>query len=326
MHSQSLLTSFVALLALATSGCSWSARQPPNTIEVTESGILTVYVVNYPLKYFTERIGGEHVEVVFPAPVEEDPAFWTPDAETITAYQQADLILLNGAGYAAWTKIVSLPEMKLVDTSVAFSDRYIASEIAVSHSHGPSGEHAHADTAFTTWLDPQLAISQAEAIQRSLAQSRPRGAEEFRENFAALAADLNELDLELFSLTEGQPERHLIFSHPVYQYLQRRYGLNGKSVHWEPGEAPSPAMWEELQKMLEQHPAEWFVWESEPLEQSVEQLAEMGLQSIVYRPCGNQLEQGDFLEVMRDNLENLRCVFAQRSIRESVRENDARVE
>ena len=28
---------------------------------------LTVYVVNYPLKYFTERIAGEHASVVFPA-------------------------------------------------------------------------------------------------------------------------------------------------------------------------------------------------------------------------------------------------------------------
>ena len=29
---------------------------------------LTVYVVNYPLQYFAERIGGGHVKVVFPAP------------------------------------------------------------------------------------------------------------------------------------------------------------------------------------------------------------------------------------------------------------------
>jgi hypothetical protein len=27
----------------------------------------TVYVVNYPLQYFTQRIGGDHVSVVFPA-------------------------------------------------------------------------------------------------------------------------------------------------------------------------------------------------------------------------------------------------------------------
>ena len=34
---------------------------------------LTVYTVNYPLQYFAERIGGEYVEVIFPAPGDEDP-------------------------------------------------------------------------------------------------------------------------------------------------------------------------------------------------------------------------------------------------------------
>ena len=32
------------------------------------TGKLGVYVVNYPLKYFAERVGGEHVRVVFPGP------------------------------------------------------------------------------------------------------------------------------------------------------------------------------------------------------------------------------------------------------------------
>jgi len=49
---------------------------------------LTVYVVNYPLKYFAERIAGEHARVVFPVPGNVDPAFWMPDAETIQQYQR----------------------------------------------------------------------------------------------------------------------------------------------------------------------------------------------------------------------------------------------
>ena len=37
-----------------------------------------VAVVNYPLEYFTRRIAGDRVEIVFPVPREEDPAFWKP--------------------------------------------------------------------------------------------------------------------------------------------------------------------------------------------------------------------------------------------------------
>jgi zinc transport system substrate-binding protein len=66
------------------------------------AGPLKIYAVNYPLKYFAERIGGMHVKVYFPAPADVDPVYWTPDITSIAANQKADLILLNGAGYAKW--------------------------------------------------------------------------------------------------------------------------------------------------------------------------------------------------------------------------------
>ena len=44
----------------------------------------TAYTVNYPLQYFAQRIAGNLVQVEFPAPVDEDPAFWTPDADAIS--------------------------------------------------------------------------------------------------------------------------------------------------------------------------------------------------------------------------------------------------
>jgi len=81
---------------------------------------LTVYTVNYPLQYFTQRIAGDHARVVFPAPADVDPAFWMPDRKTIGDYQRADLIVLNGAAYAGWVSKVSLPRLHQVDTSKAF--------------------------------------------------------------------------------------------------------------------------------------------------------------------------------------------------------------
>ena len=101
---------------------------------------ITVYTVNYPLQYFAERIAGKHADVVFPAPDGVDPAFWTPDSETVNRYQQADLILLNGAGYAGWTQHASLPRLKQVDTSAAFSAAYIRQAGGAAHSHGPGTE------------------------------------------------------------------------------------------------------------------------------------------------------------------------------------------
>ena len=87
--------------------------------------------------------------------------------------QAADLVLLNGAGYEGWLDKVSISAGKLVDTSAAFRDRWIRVEDQVTHTHGPQGEHAHGDFAFTTWMDLSLARLQAEAVATALADLSP---------------------------------------------------------------------------------------------------------------------------------------------------------
>ncbi|MGH9391488.1 MAG: metal ABC transporter substrate-binding protein, partial [Vicinamibacteria bacterium] len=162
-------------------GCG-NGDQRARTV-VSSGKKLQVYVANYPLMYFAERVGGEHVDVRFPAPPDIDPATWKPDAATVADYQRADLILLNGAGYEKWTERASLPVARLVDTSGGFRDRYIVIEGALVHSHGPEGEHSHGETAFTTWLDPTLAIEQALAIRDALTRARPKSRPDLEEGF-----------------------------------------------------------------------------------------------------------------------------------------------
>ncbi|MGB5340651.1 MAG: metal ABC transporter substrate-binding protein, partial [Thermoanaerobaculia bacterium] len=114
--------------------------KPPSPYAPTP---LSVFATNYPLAYFAERIGGEQVEVSFPAPADVDPAYWAPAPEVIADFQQADLILLNGAGYEKWLERASLPASRLVDTSVAVESSYIPLDEGVVHTHGPEGEHSH---------------------------------------------------------------------------------------------------------------------------------------------------------------------------------------
>jgi zinc transport system substrate-binding protein len=270
---------------------------------------LNVYVVNYPLQYFAERIAGEHATVIFPAPDEVDPAYWMPDKKIIEAYQQADLILLNGAHYAKWVAKVTLPRSKMVDTSRKFKDRYITNKEITTHSHGAAGEHGHEDAAFTLWLDFNLAAQQAKAIEKAMSRKRPELSSIFQKNYEALAEDIMALDTELRAIFTKDPERRLVVSHPVYDYLARRYGLNIKSVQWEPDEIPSFSQWQELQVMLADHSAKWMIWEGEPLEATVVKLEEKGIGSLVFSPCSNVPEQGDFLSVMQRNTKNLEMAF-----------------
>ena len=270
---------------------------------------LTVYVVNYPLQYFTQRIGGEQVNVVFPAPVDVDPAYWMPDTKTISDYQQADLIMLNGAGYAKWVDKATLPRSRMVNTSNGFKDQYIETTEVLTHSHGSEGEHAHESLAFTTWIDFSLAARQAKAIAEALSRKRPEMKDAFQKNFQELEQDLLKLDRNLTALVSKDPSRPLVVSHPVYDYFARRYGLNIKSVHWEPDELPTGEQMLELNRILKEHPAKWMIWEEMPMKESVERLQAIGLESLVFDPCGNKPDQRDFLDVMQQNFADLKVVF-----------------
>jgi len=274
---------------------------------------LVVYTVNYPLQYFAQRIAGDHAEVVLPVPPDVDPAFWQPDAETIGHFQRADLILLNGAGYAKWVNRVSLPHRKLVDTSAGFHERYIETENGVTHSHGREGDHSHAGTAFTTWLDLSQAAQQARAVHDALSRRMPDQANTFSANFHALERDLLELDARLEAITARDPAQPLLASHPVYQYLARRYSLNLESVMWEPDAMPPESEWRALAALREGHPANWMLWEGEPAPEIGKRLQELGVQGIVFAPCGNRPETGDFLSVMSGNLSNMERIFGHGS-------------
>ena len=262
---------------------------------------LVIYTVNYPLAYFAERIGNDLVEVHFPAPGDEDPAFWSPEADTIAAYQGADLILLSGAGYAKWVERATLPSPRLVDTGAAFANRLIEMETVTTHSHGPEGKHAHGGWAFTTWLDPMLAIQQAQAVAAAITVLRPEHEEEIQARMEELESALLNLDGRLSSVAKVIGDTPLVFSHPVYQYLIRRYELNGVEVHWEPDEAPDGHAWDDLEEQQESHPATWMFWEGEPLEETVTDLEDLGIGSLLFDPCGAAPETGDFLTVMDAN-------------------------
>ncbi len=287
----------VALLASA----SWAGSN--------DSGKLTVYVVNYPLQYFAERIGGEHVKVVFPAPADVDPAYWVPDVKTISDYQQADLILLNGAGYARWINKATLPRFRMINTSAGFKGQYIEAPGILTHSHGSEGEHAHESLAFTTWIDFNLAARQAKAIAEALGRKRPELKDAFQKNYQKLKQDLLKLDQDLKTLVSKDPSQPLVVSHPVYDYFARRYGLDIKSVHWEPDEIPTNEQMMELNRILKKHPAKWLIWEGKPMKESAERLQAIGTDSLVFHPCANTPDKGDFLSVMRQNIKNLNPAF-----------------
>ncbi len=267
---------------------------------------IRVLTVNYPLAYFAQRIGGSEVEARFPGPPDEDPAYWKPTPEQIAEYQAADLVLLNGAGYAGWTDRAALPPTRLVNTSESVSDRYVREEETLVHAHGPEGEHEHGTQAFTVWLDPTIAIEQARSIRDALAAERPERASEFDSRFSELEQDLVALDSMLARIARQWEGRSVLASHPVYQYMAARYEIDMRSVHFEPDEVPGADAWAELERLQSERPATVMLWEAEPLPEVIERLAaEHGIRSVVFSPCANTPDVDDYVSIMRENAQRL---------------------
>jgi zinc transport system substrate-binding protein len=267
----------------------------------------TVFASNYPLAYFAERISGRAIRC---PEFDGDPVFWEPTIDDIAMMQQTDIILINGATYEKWLNKISLPKEKIVNTSAPFEDRYISTENVTTHSHGPTGAHSHAGTAFTTWLDFTQAAKQAEAVKDSFVSTETDMKDRLTRNFEVLKEQLLALDLSTEAITKGHSEIPLFASHPVYDYFSRRYRLNLQAVLWEPDSVPGESAWNELAQLQRDHPASWMIWEDEPLPENVERLAKMGIRSIVFNPCGNRPDEGDFMSVMESNVENLKLIFA----------------
>ncbi|APE44027.1 hypothetical protein BOO69_11865 [Sulfitobacter alexandrii] len=263
-----------------------------------------VAAVNYPLAWMAERLGGSAVDVMFPVPRGSDPSYWRPGLSDIAAIQQADVIALNGAGFAGWTTRASLPRSRLVDTSAGFSDAYIATE-SVTHSHGADGEHSHTGTASYTWLDFAQAARQAEALAEAMQRRIPAVSDSVAEALPKLVDDLEALDAEARDSLVALQGTTILATHPRYQYLARAYGLEIEALEWEAGAMPDDDQWQALVSRVEGTGATLLIWEAAPPDAAVARAAALGLRSVVVAPLATRPAEGDFLSVMRAQLSDL---------------------
>jgi len=116
------------------------------------------------------------------------------------------------------------------------------------------------------------------------------------------------LDARLQEAFAGDAGTPLVASHPIYQYLARRYGLNLRAVLFEPDAFPDEAGWTALEHLLAEHHATTMLWEGEPTSETAARLREMGIETVVFDPCGNRPATGDYLAVMEANVESLETI------------------
>lgn len=298
---------FLLLAVLLLTACA-SDRSEPGQTSAETPGVPTIEVSNYPLEYVVSRIGGSRLEVHFRAAGAADPAYWRPTTEDVVAMQEADLIFVNGAGYEPWLNDVSLPGSRVIDTTAGMGDRLVSVRGEITHSHGAGGEHEHAGTAFTTWLDLSILIDQSTAVADALMERWPEQGPEFRKRALELRAGLEALDAELIAVARSIENTQFVFSHPVYQYLQQRYGFVGPSVHWEPDATPDEATLAEFDEMAGRNGFAVMMWESAPTPATASALRARGIEPVVFDPCAGRPDSGDLLDALKTGVSNLQLI------------------
>lgn len=303
------LAGLLLALLFVVLGCDRSAQEGNgNAPAATTDEVLTTF---YPTTYFARRIAGDAVTVVCPVPEDADPIFWMPDDATIQRYQQAALVIINGAGFEKWVEKVSLPSTRVVDTALPSKSQFLHYEDAVSHSHGPEGEHTHSGLDGHTWVDPGFAKLQAREIEAALSKRWPEHRKAFEERYTALAKDLEALSQSLPGFAPGKSPP-LLASHPAYNYVAKSHGWNIANLDLDPETMPDDATVAAITEKLKTHPAKVLLWESAPTPEIARHLEERtGLRSIVFSPCEllsaeDEAAGLDYLKVMQENSRVLR--------------------
>jgi len=206
--------------------CSGTPTQDPGVATPVEPrGPLDVRATDWPSHWLATRIGGEHAEVTCILPEGEDAAFWQPPGDLVASLDEADLVVTNGADFAAWMKTAALPGMKVLETADSVD---LIVKKGETHSHGNEGAHSHNDVNPHTWTDPKIFAEQAGTVRVGLTMLDADHADAYAANTEAVLADLDALHAELEAATADLGETELVLGHD-FAYLARRYAL--KTTH-----------------------------------------------------------------------------------------------
>lgn len=305
MHIARALTVSLSILMLALAGCNESSPNAPATS--LDDAVLTTF---YPTHYFAERIAGGLVPVRCPLPEGEDPIFWQPDANAINQYQNAKLVITNGAEFEKWVASAALPRARTVQSLSADALKEAGGPITINtgkHSHGTAGEHTHDGLDGHTWVSPDIAIVQAKNIAEAMKAAWPDHAGAFDANLATLVEDLEMLRDSLQDLTPRVQDEQLLASHPAYNYLIRDMGWSITSLDLDPESDNADAIVADVRNAIIGGMPAILLWEGEPTDRIRNALTdELGITSILFSPAEGTPEGGDYMDVMRANLDRLR--------------------
>ncbi|MFJ7953101.1 metal ABC transporter solute-binding protein, Zn/Mn family [Lysinibacillus sp. NPDC096418] len=232
----------VAILALFTAACGDKTTTADKASESTSK--LSIYTTVYPLSYFTERIGGEFVNVSSIYPTGANEHTFEPTQKDMMKLADADLFFYVGLGLEGFVENAKKTLAKEDVTMIATADQVSDEQLAVStghthdneekgHTHeeheedGQSHEdHDHGDVDPHVWLSPVISQNLALSIKNALVEKMPEQEATFTANYEALVHELQKLNDQFKTMADTASEKNFFVSHAAFGYIAGEYGLS----------------------------------------------------------------------------------------------------
>ncbi len=309
------------IVALTVAACG---QQPgvdtgPATAKPAD-GKLTIYTSFYPLYFVTEKIAGDHADVINIVPPGVEPHDFEPTAKDIVAMSQGQVLVYNGSGLEAWIDkaITSFDQtnMTVVNATDGLPLLPISEEEHDHAAESQGSEHDHGEFDPHVWLDPTLLKAQAEKVKDALVKTDQAHSQDYVTNYEKLAGELDRLDKEFQDVTASAKQKEIVVAHSAFGYLAHKYGLTQTGVSGLTPEAePSPAELKQLVEHVKEHNIHYILFETLVSPKVAEVIArETGAKTATLNPLeGLTVDEAnagkDYLSIMRENLETLRLAL-----------------
>ncbi|MGQ0795352.1 MAG: metal ABC transporter substrate-binding protein [Nitrosopumilaceae archaeon] len=276
----------------------WSSENSDVTA-IEEKQQLKVFASFYPLYEFTKIIGDEKIDVSTIIPPGIEPHDWEPSIQDLQKMQEADMIVINGAGFEPWVaKLISVnPNILIIDTSNGISllvkdERMFKVEIQ-------NDPHV--------WLNPVLAKKQTQNILNGLIKIDPQNADYYQENFNAYNSKLIQLDTKIRNELSSCVKKDFLATHDAFSYFANEYGLNQNTILGinPSGEPTATTIQQIIQKAqdLDLH----FIFTEETINPRISEViaAEIGAKVLILSPIETFEKDSDYITRMEKNLSHL---------------------
>ncbi|ACD51988.1 ABC transporter substrate-binding protein [Clostridium botulinum] len=294
MKKRFFLTLSCILMSLFIIGCSNSNSTNESNKVNDDSKKLQVMVSIYPLKEFTEKIGGDKIEVTCLVPENMEPHDYEPKTKDFEKLMNSDIFIYNGLGMEHWidsvNNVVSDDKVLKVNSSDGIDVRK-EGELVDPHS----------------WLSLIQVQKQCENIKDALISLDETNKDTYEENYNKFKKELQGLYDEYSAKFNDLSQKDFITGHAAFGYLCREFGLTQKSVENLYGEGePTPKELENLVNFCKENNKKVIFSESLASPKVSETLAsEVGAEVVPIYTLESSEDDMSYLDAMKSNLDKI---------------------